>query len=52
LTTNQDGNGTADRFIPTVPTGIRNQTHGVRWEVRTLDGTLVYKTDCTDVALD
>jgi hypothetical protein len=54
LVTNADGNGTADRFIPTstVPAGIRNQTHGVRWEVTTLDGTLVYRTDCTDVTLD
>jgi hypothetical protein len=35
-----------------VPAAIRNQTHGVRWEVRTLDGTLVYETGCTNVTLD
>jgi len=52
LTTNGAGNGTADRFIPSVPDAIRNQTHGVRWEVTTLDGTLVYRTDCTNVTLD
>jgi len=54
LTTNAAGNGTADRFIPTaaVPAGIRNQTHGVRWEVRTAGGTLVYRTACTNVTLD
>ena len=52
LTTNGGGNGTADRFIPTVPAGIRNQTHGVRWEVRTSGGTLVYRTACTNVTLD
>ncbi len=52
LTTNGAGNGTADRFIPSVPEGIRNQTHGVRWEVTTLGGTLVYRTDCTNVTLD
>jgi hypothetical protein len=52
LTTNAAGNGTADRFIPSVPDAIRNQTHGVRWEVRTTDGTLVYQTACTNVTLD
>jgi hypothetical protein len=52
LTTNAAGNGTADRFIPSVPDAIRNQTHGVRWEVRTTSGTLVYQTACTDVTLD
>jgi hypothetical protein len=52
LTTNAAGNGTADRFIPSVPDAIRNQTHGVRWEVRTTDGTLVYATACTNVTLD
>ena len=52
LTTNARGNGTADRFIPSVPEAIRNQTHGVRWEVRTTDGTLVYQTACTNVTLD
>jgi hypothetical protein len=53
LTTNAVGNGTADRFIPTVPLGIRNQTHGVRWEVRRNDDdTLVCRTDCTNVTLD
>jgi hypothetical protein len=54
LTTNAAGNGTADRFIPTetVPVAIRNQTHGVRWEVRTTSGTLVYQTACTNVTLD
>jgi hypothetical protein len=51
LTTNAVGNGTADRFIDSVPEGIRHQTHGVRWEVR-LDGTLVYETECTAVTLD
>ena len=54
LTTNGRGNGTADRFIPTVtvPLAIRNQTHGVRWEVRLPDGTVVYRTACTNVTLD
>jgi hypothetical protein len=54
LVTNAAGNGTADRFIATatVPAGIRNQTHGVRWEVRTPSGTLVYETACTNVTLD
>lgn len=52
LSTNARGNGTADRFIPTVPLEIRNQTHGVRWEVRLSDGTLVYRTACTNVSLD
>ena len=52
LTTNAGGNGTADRFIPTVPEGIRDQTHGVRWEVRTTSGTLAYQTACTNVTLD
>lgn len=54
LTTSAGGNGTADRFIPTedVPLGIRDQTHGVRWEVRTPGGTLVYRTACTNVMLD
>jgi hypothetical protein len=52
LTTNAAGNGTADRFIPSVPDAIRNQTHGVRWEVRTIGGTLVYQTACTNVTLD
>ena len=52
LTTTAVGNGTADRFIPSVPDAIRNQTHGVRWEVTTLGGTLVYRTDCTNVTLD
>lgn len=55
LPTNGAGNGTADRFIPSVPDAIRNQTHGVRWEVtmRINDvDTLVYKTDCTNVTLD
>jgi hypothetical protein len=52
LTTNGAGNGTADRFIPGVPDAIRDQTHGVRWEVTTLGGTLVYRTDCTNVTLD
>ena len=52
LTTNGGGNGTADRFIPSVPLEIRNQTHGVRWEVRLSDGTLVYRTACTNVTLD
>ena len=52
LTTNAAGNGTADRFIPSVPEAIRNQTHGVRWEVRTTSGTLVYETACTNVTLD
>ena len=52
LTTNAAGNGTADRFIPSVPAEIRNQTHGVRWEVRTPEGTLVYRTACTNVTLD
>lgn len=53
--TNGVGNGTADRFIPSVPEPIRNQTHGVRWEVRTVINTvetLVYRTDCTNVTLD
>jgi hypothetical protein len=52
LTTNGRGNGTADRFIPTVPLEIRNQTHGVRWEVRLPGGTVVYRTACTNVTLD
>jgi hypothetical protein len=52
LTTNAAGNGTADRFIRSVPDAIRNQTHGVRWEVRTTAGTLVYETACTNVTLD
>jgi hypothetical protein len=52
LTTNGAGNGTSDRFIQGVPDGIRNQTHGVRWEVTTVGGTLVYRTDCTNVTLD
>jgi len=53
LTTNGAGNGTADRFIPSVPDVIRNQTHGVRWEVITkLGGALRYRTDCTNVTLD
>ena len=54
LTTNATGNGTADRFIPTetVPLAIRDQTHGVRWEVRLPDGTLVYQSACTNVTLD
>ena len=54
LTTNATGNGRADRFIPTetVPLAIRDQTHGVRWEVRLLDGTLVYQSACTNVTLD
>ena len=52
LTTNAGGNGTADRFIPSAPLEIRNQTHGVRWEVRLSDGTLVYRTACTNVTLD
>jgi hypothetical protein len=52
LETNGAGNGTADRFIPSVPDAIRNQTHGVRWELTTLGGTLVYRTDCTNVTLD
>jgi hypothetical protein len=52
LTTNAGGNGTADRFIPSVPLEIRNQTHGVRWEVRLPNGTLVYRTACTNVTLD
>ena len=53
LTTNAAGNGTADRFIlpSSVPLEIRNQTHGVRWEVRTGD-TVVYQTACTNVTLD
>jgi hypothetical protein len=52
LTTSAGGNGTADRFIPSVPLEIRNQTHGVRWEVRLSNGTLVYRTACTNVTLD
>jgi hypothetical protein len=52
LSTNARGNGTTDRFIPSVPEAIRNQTHGVRWEVRTTSGTLVYQTVCTNVTLD
>ncbi len=54
LSTNARGNGTADRFIviPDVPEAIRNQTHGVRWEVRTTSGALVYETACTNVTLD
>jgi hypothetical protein len=54
LTTNAAGNGTADRFIfpSSVPLEIRNQTHGVRWEVRLPNGTLVYQTACTNVTLD
>jgi len=53
LTTNARGNGVADRFIPNpVPDAIRNQTHGVRWEYRTLSGTVVYQTACTNVTLD
>ena len=54
LTTNAAGNGTADRFIyvADVPDAVRNQTHGVRWEVRTTSGTLVYQTACTNVTLD
>jgi hypothetical protein len=54
LTTNAAGNGTADRFLPTetIPLAIRNQTHGVRWEVRTTSGTVVYQTACTNVTLD
>ena len=54
LTTNGGGNGTADRFIlvADVPSAIRNQTHGVRWEVRTTGGTLVYQAACTNVTLD
>lgn len=54
LTTNKAGNGTADRFIfvADVPGAVRNQTHGVRWEVRTTGGTLVYRTACTNVTLD
>ena len=53
LTTNAAGNGTADRFIFTssVPLAIRNQMHGVRWEVRT-GGTVVYQAACTNVTLD
>ena len=53
LTTNAVGNGTADRFIPTatIPPAIRNQTHGVRWEVRA-GSTVVYRTACTNVTLD
>ncbi len=53
LTTNAAGNGTADRFIPPsdISPGIRNQTHGVRWEVRT-GTTVVYETGCTNVTLD
>jgi hypothetical protein len=51
LTTNKVGNGTADRFIGSVPDEIRHQTHGVRWEVW-LDGALVYRTACTNVTLD
>jgi hypothetical protein len=53
LTTNAGGNGTSDRFIPTatVPAAIRNQTHGVRWEVRMGD-TVVYEAVCTNVTLD
>ena len=52
LSTNARGNGTADRFIPSVPEAIRDQTHGVRWEVRTTGGTLAYQTACTNVTLD
>jgi hypothetical protein len=55
LQTNGAGNGTADRFIPSVPEAIRDQTHGVRWEVRTVVSgveTLVYRTGCTNVTLD
>jgi hypothetical protein len=52
LTTNARGNGTADRFITSVPAAIRNQTHGVRWEYRTFSGTLAYQTSCTTVTLD
>jgi hypothetical protein len=52
LTTNGDGNGTTDRVIPSVPDAIRNQTHGVRWEVMTTDDTLAYRTACTNVTLD
>lgn len=53
LTTNAGGNGTADRFIPAsaVPLGIRNQTHGVRWEVRA-GSIVVYRAACTNVTLD
>jgi hypothetical protein len=55
LQTNAAGNGTADRFIPAVPDAIRNQTHGVRWEVTTVINnveTLTYRTACTNVTLD
>ena len=51
LTTNAAGNGTADRFIDSAPEAVRHQTHGVRWEV-TLDGMLVFETECTAVTLD
>ena len=53
LETNRAGNGRADRFfkVSDVPPTIRNATHGIRWVV-TLNGVVVYETDCNTVTLD
>jgi hypothetical protein len=52
ITTNAAGNGRADAFIrPEEVEGIRNATHGVRWEIKQ-GGTVVYQTACTAVTLD
>ncbi len=53
LRTNAAGNGTAHLVIPfgAVPLALRNATHGVAWTV-TLNGTTVYRTNCTQVTLD
>jgi hypothetical protein len=54
LQTNGAGNGRADRFFrpADVPPTIRGATHGIRWEVTTSDGTVLYETGCNAVTLD
>jgi len=53
FSTNPAGNGTARAVITPddVPSALRNQTVGVRWEITSASGE-VYSTECTAVALD
>ena len=53
LQTNQAGNGTAQVvFSPEDVTGFPKATHCIAWTVMTLNGAVVYRTECTAVTLD
>jgi len=50
--TNASGNGTADVvFTPEDADGLRGATHGAVWQL-SVDGTVVYETECSTIVLD